>query len=82
MASRQPTTTARIGISAAPSAPPKGRPTCFNPMTVARWAGGNHANMAVINKAMSVAYEPAALAANNPAAITTWPRISVRLMPQ
>jgi len=34
--------------------PPKGRPTCLSPTTVARWRGGNHDIAAVVDAGLSV----------------------------
>ena len=45
---RHPTASAMSGSTAAPTAPPKGKPVCFNPTAVARWLGGNHAMTAFV----------------------------------
>ncbi len=54
IAQRQPRRSASAGISAAPSMPPKGRPTCLSPTTVARRRGGNHDIAAVVDAGLSV----------------------------
>ena len=46
-AGRQPSQRASGGMIEAPTAPPRGRPTCLRPTAVARWRRGNHAMAAL-----------------------------------
>ena len=54
MATRQPTASASLGSSAAPSAPPNGSPTCLRPTTVARCRIGNHEMTAFVEVGFSI----------------------------
>jgi hypothetical protein len=51
---RQPSDSASTGISAAPSAPPNGKPTCLKPTIVARCRKGNHPITALVDVGFSI----------------------------